>query len=287
MTRPREINVRKATWYAVVVNGMEIAVLIAFAAYVSLVDVTQANRALVRWLAIAGASLASFGAMVDIREALLTRGRVHQIADLTQTNAQMDTLNHALRAQRHDFLNHLQVVYSLLEMREYAEATDYLDKVYGEIRALSTVLRTQSTAVNALIRVKAQACAERGVALRLDIRSPLESLPIPSWEMCRVLGNLLDNAMDAVADAPEPSVTLGVTENLQSYVFTVENNGSHIPASLAESIFEAGVSTKGEGRGMGLSIVRRTLAAYGGDVAFESGDGRTRFTATVPKPGER
>ena len=65
-------------------------------------------------------------------------------------------------------------------------------------------------------------------------------------------------------------------------MFTVANNGPAIPPSMRESIFEPGVSTKGEGRGMGLSIVRQTLQEFGGTIQLEEG-GQTAFTVTVPK----
>ncbi|MDD3410209.1 MAG: ATP-binding protein [Eubacteriales bacterium] len=279
----REVNVEKASTFAVIVNTSEIAVLLVFILYVAFTNVTSENKLFVQALAIGGGLMASWGALLDIREALQTRRRVRQIEDLETSNTQMDVLNHTLRAQRHDFLNHLQVVYSLLEMQEYKDATDYLDKVYGEIRSVSTVLRTQSTAVNALLKVKAAACADRGVELQMDIRSALEKLPIPSWEMCRVLSNLLDNALDALKQTEKPVIRLSISEDIRAFTFVVENNGPQIPAELRERMFEAGVSTKGEGRGMGLSIVRQTLEAHGATIALESAEGRTAFTVVVPK----
>ncbi len=283
MKASREVNVQKASLYAVVVNTAEIGVLLLFVLYVALTDITSENRYLIQWLAIGGGLMASWGALLDIREALRTRRRLRQIEDLETTNTQMDVLNHTLRAQRHDFLNHLQVVYSLLEMKEYRDATDYLDKVYGEIRSVSTVLRTQSTAVNALLKVKAGACEERGVDLRMDIRSALEQLPMPSWELCRVLANLLDNALDALKGTPAPYIRLSITEDLRSFTFEVANNGPAIDLGLRESIFEAGVTTKGEGHGMGLSIVRQTLAPYGGSIRCASDAAETAFTVVLPK----
>ena len=67
----------------------------------------------------------------------------------------------------------------------------------------------------------------------------------------------------------------------------MENNGTAIPAALLDSVFEAGVSTKGENRGMGLSIVKDTLEPYGGDVSCESGEGLTRFSVTLPKKSQK
>ncbi|MBE0601379.1 MAG: GHKL domain-containing protein [Firmicutes bacterium] len=279
----RQIDISKASLYAIIVNVSEITVLMGFVVYTLIVGITPANRQFIQLIAVIGGLMASWGAFLDIREALMARRRQLQIMDLEQTNTQMDDLNHTLRAQRHDFLNHLQVVYSLMEMNEYAEATDYLEKVYGEIRAVSTFLSTRSTAVNALLKVKAGACAHENIDLRLDIKSPLLDLPMPAWELCRVLGNLIDNAMDAARHAQTPYIHLTIKEDIRSFLFIVENNGAEIPEALLPTIFEEGVSTKGENRGMGLSIVKTTLAQYGGEVGCQKSDGTTQFTVSLPK----
>jgi two-component system, LytTR family, sensor histidine kinase AgrC len=141
--------------------------------------------------------------------------------------------------------------------------------------------------VNALLKVKAGACAQENVDLKLDIKSPLLGLPMPAWELCRVLANLIDNAMDAAKMADKPQICLSIAEDIRSYLFTIENNGATIPAQLLPTVFEAGVSTKGENRGMGLFIVRETLKPYGGTVNCESGDGCTRFSVTLPKTPQK
>ena len=289
--RPRkpttQIDVSKASLYAIIVNVSEIAVLMGFVIYTMLIGVTPENRQFIQWIAIVGGLMASWGAFLDIREALMARRRQLQIYDLEQSNTQMDDLNHTLRAQRHDFLNHLQVVYSLMEMNEYGEATDYLEKVYGEIRAVSSFLSTRSTAVNALLKVKAGACAQENIALTLDITSPLDGLPMPAWELCRVLGNLIDNAMDAARQAEKPRIRIKIAEDIRAYLFLIENNGAAIPESLLSSIFQEGVSTKGENRGMGLSIVKNTLKPYGGDVCCVSDADGTVFSVSLPKTSQK
>ena len=282
-----QIDLSKASLYAVIVNVSEIAVLVGFVFYTLLTGVTPQNQQFILWIAVLGGLMASWGALLDIREALLTRKRQRLILDLEQSNTQMDDLNHTLRAQRHDFLNHLQVVYSLMEMREYAEATDYLEKVYGEIRSVSTFLSTRSTPVNALLKVKAGACEQEHIDMQMDIKSSLLGLPMPAWELCRVLGNLIDNAMDAAKEAEKPQIRLVIEEDIRSFVFTIENNGAVIPEDMKDSVFEAGVSTKGENRGMGLSIVRSTLEPYGASVSCDSAGGYTRFTVSLPKKTQK
>jgi len=273
-------DVNKAAVYAIVVNGIQIVALIVFVLYV-LVGQNH-NQRMLSIIVVVAASMAIYGATIDIQEALRTRRRERTIRQLQTTNTQMDELNLKLRAQRHDFLNHVQVVYSLLEMGESAEAADYLEKIYEELRTVSRVMRTKVTAFNALLQVKSAACEERGIRLEMDIRSTLEGLPVPAWEICCIIGNLMDNAMDALQDQPGGEIRLTVHEDLKGFTFTIANNGEPIPEALRETIFEPGVSTKGEGRGMGLSIVRKTLAEFGGEIRLEDG-AETAFTVTVPR----
>lgn len=279
--KPRRIpDVNKATLSAIVVNAIQIAALAAFVLYVLLWR--EQSRLSLTVIVVIAALMAAWGASIDIQEAVRTRRRERTISELQLSNGQMDALNLKLRAQRHDFLNHLQVVYSLLEMGESNEAADYLETTYNQLKSVSKVLRTRVTAFNALLQVKNAACEEKGIALEMDIRSTLDGLTVPAWELCCIIGNLMDNAMDAVGGMRDGRIWLNVREDLHNFYFTVRNNGAPVPEELRQSIFEPGVSTKGEGRGMGLSIVRQTLAEFGGTIALEDG-GETAFTVTVPK----
>jgi len=275
----RTPDVNKATAYAIIVNAIQIAALALFVLYVLLVR--DHDERILTFVVVVAAFVAIWGASIDIREALQTRRRVRMIEGLQQSNDQMDALNLKLRAQRHDFLNHIQVVYSLLEMGESQEAADYLERIWTEFKTVSRVMRTKVTAFNALLQVKSAACEDRGIAFDMDIRSTLGSLPVPAWEICCIIGNLVDNAMDVLADHADGRICLKVTEDVRGFTFVISNNGAPIPADMRETIFEPGVSTKGEGRGMGLSIVRQTLAEFGGSIALAQGE-ETAFVVTVP-----
>jgi sensor histidine kinase regulating citrate/malate metabolism len=238
-------------------------------------------------LTITASLVIVWGAVVDIREALHTRKLLTQLDDMDDTIDAMSQFNNTLRAQRHDFLNHLQVVYSLIEMAEYQEANDYIEQVYGKITAVSRVMKTACPAVNALLQVKVAACEKAGIHVDVTITSKWENLEhtLPGWEMCKVLSNLIDNAIDAMEDDAEREKRLSIAlgENVKQYTFRVENTGAMIPESIRERLFIPGFTTKGDGHGMGLHIVRRTLSNRGGDVLVQSDRKSTVFSGFVPK----
>lgn len=286
MTRPmrRFVNMKKAVIYTVAINLLQIAGSITVAV-MSLITGGHAFIGLPEQVLLCTMTLlVSWGAVLDIREAFSARKLASDADMLQDAYAQLEDLNGTLRAQRHDFMNHLQVVFSLLELEDYKEASDYIERVYGDIRRVSRTLKTAHPAINALLAAKVGDCEARGVRVDLQIESPWTDLPVESWEMCRVLGNLIDNAMDAMKDTSEPRLLICLSESVQSYTFAIANNGPMIQPSIAERIFQRGFSTKGEGRGMGLSIVRGIMESGGGKLTLTSDEKETRFEGMLPKP---
>lgn len=210
----------------------------------------------------------------------------HQFQLLQDTLGKLEHLNTTLRAQRHDFMNQLQVVYSLIEMDEYKAAADYIEKVYGDIQKVSRVMKTSNAAVNALLQAKLLTCEKKGITAELDVTTQLKDLAIPSWEFCRVLGNLLDNAIYALQERKDGRLLrIELYEDLKYYYFKVSDNGDPIPVHLHEKIFEPGFTTKGDkGEGMGLSISRDIIENYGGMIRLVSNADRTVFEGYVPRP---
>ena len=170
-------------------------------------------------------------------------------------------------------------------MGEYREAEDYIERVYGDIQLVSSALKTASPAVNALLAAKAADCRERGIRMEVRIRSAWQGLGVPGWEMCRVLGNLIDNAIDAMADPalPQRELIVETGEDLHDFTFRVFNTGPRIPSERLRDIFERGFTTKSAGRGMGLSIVSEIMEENGGAIKASSGPEGTAFSGRLPK----
>jgi len=202
-----------------------------------------------------------------------------------ETLENVEKLNTALRSQRHDFLNHIQVIYSLIEMEEYEEVIKYLNDVYGSIELLNTFMKTEDVAVNALLRAKSFDANRKGVSYNLNISSNLNNLPIPSWELCRCLGNLIDNAIFASANYDKNKlVDIYIKENISDFEFSVINTGEVIPKENINKIFNAGFTTKKDfGEGIGLYIIKETLQKYNGNIKVTSENFKTEFTITIPK----
>ncbi len=289
----RLIDLNKAAGYTIGINICQIIGALTVTA-LSLATGGHAFIGRLEQILLTGMTIiVCWGAALDIREAYKAR-RVASEADmLGDAYSKLEELNSTLRAQRHDFMNHLQVVYSLLELEEYGSANEYIEKVYEDVKRVGRSLRTAHPAINALLAAKLSDCESRSIKVELVIESPWEALPVPGWEMCRVLGNLIDNAIDAMTAASAagmaqaPHLTIFLGETLQSFNFEISNNGPRIPENIIERIFQNGFSTKSMGRGMGLAIVRSIMQTYNGSISLHSDDERTTFTGVLKKPAVR
>lgn len=199
----------------------------------------------------------------------------------------LSNLNLTLREQRHDYLNHLQVVYSLIEMDEYQEAKEYMERVYTDIQKVGSYLKTSIPAVNAILQAKAQMCKSRGIECEISVTSSLKDIAIPAWEFCRILGNLIDNSINALAqvgDSLEKYLTIEFYEDISHHGFRISNNGPEIPEEDMSCIFEPGFTTHPEsGDGMGLSITKRLIENHKGKITVSSGSDSTCFEGIIPR----
>ncbi len=282
------VKVKKAAFVSIAVNVLEIIAGIAMVVLVNRLLSDGVEETVARMTSLLCLTVVGWGAVTDIGASLTSLRMVKKTQELEEAYGQLESLNREMRAQRHDFMNHIQVVYSLIEMNEPGEAMAYMDKIYGDMQRVSRMMRTACPAVNALIQAKVVEAEQRGAQLSLSIAAKWDDPLMPAWEICRVLANLLDNAMDAACQAalPEgahPTVELVLGEDLRSWFFSVRNNGPAIDPKALSRIFEPGFTTKAKGQGMGLFIVSQTVAGLGGQITVESRDGDTVFSGFVPR----
>src|SRR5206468_2089796 len=144
--------------------------------------------------------------------------------------------------------------------------------------------------IAALLVAKATVARERGVALAVECAAPVAIDEASSDALVSVIGNLVDNAIDAVSGAPRagrpPSVVVRLAEEAGELVIDVDDSGPGIPAGKEEAIFAGGWSTKpddGRQRGIGLALVRQLVETLGGSVRVRSSSAGARFRVTVPR----
>jgi two-component system, CitB family, sensor kinase len=199
-------------------------------------------------------------------------------------------MTQALRAQRHEFANRLHTVHGLLHRGEPSEAAEYVDALLG---APDVLLADDSDAIapatiRAYLAGKIAEAAELGVELRLSDESWVPRKLVAPVEVITVLGNLVNNALEAAHEAPvrPASVVVDLLADGVDLVVSVANTGCGIPEDRLPTLFADGVSAHGAGRGLGLGIVRTTVESLGGvvEVSNPGGEGAmTVFVARLPQ----
>ncbi|MFO7611129.1 MAG: ATP-binding protein [Clostridia bacterium] len=212
------------------------------------------------------------------------RSLLRRFESLKEAHLKTTGLNDKLREQRHDFLNHIQIIHSLIEMNEHTDAAAYMEEIYNEIQSVGKILKTASPAINALLQVKNNSCESKGIEFKIVSTTRLDKPAMEPWDICGILGNLIDNAIHAVEEVEKGSILVSLKEDIKNYIFKVKDNGKGIPEKLVDRIFTMGFTTKaGDGHGIGLAVSKRKLESAGGSISFETGGRGTMFTFMVPR----
>ena len=216
------------------------------------------------------------------------RDRTELVSLQSQLSSNL-SITDTLRAQTHEFDNRLHTISGLVQLGEYDEVATLVGTLTQHRADVSERVskRLHDPAVAALIVAKHAVAEERGVTLELDPGSRLPALaPAEVADLTTILGNLVDNAIDAAAGSTEPLVELWVLVDGDRVRVRVRDNGPGVPEDLRETVFVRGFSTKPEvlgGRGIGLPLVRLICAQRGGTVTVDAADtGGAEFLVELP-----
>jgi two-component system CitB family sensor kinase len=222
-------------------------------------------------------------------------GWVVTFQDRTESEAlkrQLDDaigLTETLRAQSHEFANRLHTLVGLVELGRYDEAIQFVTEVSTARADLTERLRARIADVKlvALVLAKFSLADERDVRLRVMDDSRVGGPISDVSEVLTVVGNLIDNAIDAAAQAPRPRwVELTIVAAEHDLLVRVRDSGPGVPHDMREAIFMDGVTTKssatGARRGLGLALVRQVVESRTGMISVGH-DGGAVFTAVLPQ----
>ena len=193
--------------------------------------------------------------------------------DLAGTRYLVDSM----RANNHDFTNKLHVIMGLIQMEMYDDAVSYIENI--SIVQRETISKIMSVvdepSIAALLIGKSARASELNIKFILNDESHYSKtdLLLPSELMVTVIGNLIDNAFEAINIKNiqrQKELRFGIYSRENALLITVEDTGIGISKDNLEHIYDNGFSTKGEGRGTGLYQVKEMIEAIGGKITVES-----------------
>ena len=226
------------------------------------------------------------------RQVLILKDR----SELSRQAEQLGGTRHivtALRANNHEFINRIQVIGGLLQMNRPDDALEYIGNISADhAHAMGPVLQLIHNAnAAALILGKLDNMRELDIRLTLLGNSclPEHSRYLSTHELVTVLGNLLENAIEAVNALPlnsDRNIVLQVTEEETGLLIAVSDSGVGIPEDVMPHIFDIGFSTKADsGRGMGMRLVKAIVDRHEGTLEVDSEpDNGTTFTLIFNLP---
>lgn len=195
-----------------------------------------------------------------------------------------------LRANVHEFRNNLHVILGLIQLGEYEEARKYILKTQKMHESNSIKFSSiEDYYVRGLLLSRELVAKERGVDFILTEESFLfgNHNYVDSYDIVTILGNLIENAFDSCSacDKEHKFVEVTLYEEDEKIEIQVRDNGKSIDKSIKDDIFKVGVSSKGEGRGTGLSLVKNRVELYDGSIDIEEFYGEKIFIVTILKGG--
>ena len=194
---------------------------------------------------------------------------------------EVESMYTKMRGWRHDYHNHIQAIQASMALEKYDEVNTYLRQLNDDLAGVDTVIKTGRVMVDAILNGKLNIAAQNNIAVNAKARIP-EKTPVTDVDLCVIIGNLLDNAVDENKKLPQNDRFIRIyigQKNTQFYLaFT---NAAGRKQERHGSLF---ASSKGASHGFGLARVESIVKKYGGLFSADSEEGG--FTAEILIPLE-
>ncbi|MBQ3149898.1 MAG: GHKL domain-containing protein [Clostridia bacterium] len=229
---------------------------------------------------IIGAAIVAIAVSVVI-SVVITRKRVNRSAEsriaeyqnevITKHCEEVQSIYNMMRGWRHDYKNHIQVMRASLEMGNLTELSDYLGELSADLNTVDTLIKTGNVMADAILNSKLALCKARNIPCEVTATIP-EECSVNDVELCVIIGNLLDNAIEAcekIEDKTQSFIRVYIGAFKNQFYISVSNSMIGTPVKKGK-VYK---SSKGEDHGFGLMRVDSIAGKYNGFVnrQFEEG----------------
>jgi len=197
--------------------------------------------------------------------------------------AEVENMYRQMRGWRHDYRNHIQTLKAYASSGDIEAIRAYLDALDADLSTVDTVIKTGNRMVDAILNSKISLAKAKHIAVKADAYIPV-ALKIPDLDLCVIIGNLFDNAIEANLDLPEDKRMIRVymdMKNTQLYI-SFTNLTAVKKQSKINGRFQ---TTKGKGHGFGLIRIDAIVQRLGGYISRNSEDGA--FTTEILLPQQQ
>lgn len=187
---------------------------------------------------------------------------------------EIKTLIASVSSLRHDYINHIQILYGFLQLGEVDQARNYAESLSKDIQTIESLkCNLDHPGLAILLQTKKLTCQNQEIDIQITVDdNPFDN--IKTIDLINILSNIIDNAIEATMELPEEQrkITVSCKADELFYTFSIKNTGRKLPD--INQIFKQGYSTKkveeGRVRGQGLFIVKETLNKYNGSITLDT-----------------
>lgn len=191
--------------------------------------------------------------------------------------AEVENMYKKMRGWRHDYRHHIQAMKVHAANGEYDEIAKYLDLLDDDLTNVETVIKTGNRMADAILNSKLSLAAEKQITVKAEAKIPV-SLTVSELDLCVIIGNLLDNAIDACMELPAPERLIRIYMEMKgNYLYLALTNTA---GGKKKQHFR---TTKGEGHGFGIARIDAIVKKYGGYVTRASEDGAFSTEVLLPQ----
>ena len=194
--------------------------------------------------------------------------------------AEVENMYKKMRGWRHDYRNHIQTMKAYAAAQDWAAICEYLEKLDTDLSAVDTVIKTGNKMTDAIINSKISLACAKDIRVKAEADIPV-ALTISEIDLCVIIGNLFDNAIEASLALPKDQRMIRVYMDMKNTLLYMSFTNFTAEKKRIKSggIFR---TTKGEGHGFGLVRIDEIVARYGGYLSRNSEDGA--FTTEILLP---
>lgn len=196
-----------------------------------------------------------------------------------------ETMYQEMRGWRHDFRNHLQLLKSYAQKGDLNAVQAYLAELEQDLSRVDPAVKTGNTMADAILNSKISLARSKGVPVRADARIPVK-LSISDLDLCVILGNLFDNAIEASVKLPESQRLIRLYMDMKGSQLYISFTNFAPGGKLKQSGGRFS-TTKGSGHGFGLLRIDSVVERLGGYLRRASEEGAFTTEILLPQEQER
>ena len=188
---------------------------------------------------------------------------------LQEYTGQVEAMYSSLRAFKHDYNNIMLTLSGYMESGDMEGLKAYFDreiapmnqKLFTATSRLNQLIHIRITELKSIVSAKLLYAAELNINVTVEIEKEISSVPMGTVDLCRVVGIFLDNAIEGALETEKPEIRMAVLDEAEEVVFIISNSFQENGLPQA-SMRQAGTTTKGKNRGIGLYNAKEILSTY-------------------------